>query len=162
MTDKVEFCNLIREHEKPMYHLAFSIVGNDTDAGEVLSESIFRAYKNLNSLKNRDAFKSWILRIVHNTAVELIRKNTRIVPVEETPEIALEGCENHVITKMVLREAINNLKQPYRTAIILYYYDGISIPEIAKITDYSVAAVKQHLSRGRKILREALKEDFKA
>ena len=75
LTDKDAFCEHIRLCENAMYSLAFSIVRNDSDAGEIISESIYRAYKNLDTLKNENSFKPWILRIVHNTAVEMIRKN---------------------------------------------------------------------------------------
>ena len=53
-----------------------------------------------------------------------------------------------------------NGKQPYRTVTILYYYEDLSISEIPKITDTTVIAVKQQLSRARKQLRELLEEDF--
>lgn len=57
MLNKDSFCDLIRLHEKSMYALAFSIVRNDADAAEVISEAIYRAYKNLSSLKDIKSFK---------------------------------------------------------------------------------------------------------
>ncbi len=160
MTEKDEFCKQIRLHEKAMYSLAFSIVRNDSDTGEVISEAIYRAYKNLDSLKNRDAFKTWLLRIVHNTAVEMIRKNANITPVEETPEPVFDSPENDIATRLVLRDAVNNLKQPYRTVVILFYYENLSVSKIAQITGTNIVAVKQQLSRARRMLREILREDF--
>ena len=77
MTDKEEFCENIRLCEKAMYSLAISIVKSDSDAGEIISEAIYRAYKNINSLNSINSFKPWILSIVHNTAVEMIRKKER-------------------------------------------------------------------------------------
>ena len=75
MTEKEEFCENVRACEKAMYALAFSVVKNESDAAEVISEAVYRAYKNLHTLQNKNSFKPWILRIVHNTAVEIIRKN---------------------------------------------------------------------------------------
>lgn len=83
LNNKDEFCENIRQYEKAMYHLAFSLLRNDADAGDVISESIYRAYKNLDTLKHKSSFKAWILQIVHNTAVETIRKNSKVIPVEE-------------------------------------------------------------------------------
>lgn len=60
-----------------MYALALSIVRNTADAADVLSESICRAFKNLDTLKRDSSFRPWILRIVHNTAVEMIRKKRK-------------------------------------------------------------------------------------
>lgn len=160
LTDKDAFCENIRLCEKAMYSLAYSIVRNESDAGEIISESIYRAYKSLDALKNENAFKAWMLRIVHNTAVEMIRKNSKIVPMEETPEMVDDSSENEITTKIALHEAVNNLKQPYRTVVVLFYYENLSVSKIAKITSTNVVAVKKQLSRARKMLREILKEDF--
>lgn len=160
MTDKDTFCDQIRLQEKAMYYLAFSIVKNEADAAEVISEAIFRAYKNLDTLKNIQAFKPWILRIVHNTAVEFIRKNSKTISFDEVEPIS-ESNENKFTASLSVKEAVKSLKQPYRTVIVLYYYEDLSILQIAKITNATTVTVKQRLSRARKQLREILKEDFR-
>ena len=160
LTDKDAFCEHIRLCENAMYSLAFSIVRNDSDAGEIISESIYRAYKNLDTLKNENSFKPWILRIVHNTAVEMVRKNSKTIPMEETPAASDDSPENDIITRLTVHEAVNNLKQPYRTVVVLFYYENLSVSKIAQITSTSIVNVKKQLSRARKMLREILKEDF--
>ena len=159
MIDKENFCEHIRQQENAMYSLAFSVVKNDADAAEIISESIFRAYRKIDTLKNENAFKPWILRIVHNTAVEFVRKNAKIVSME-TIDLVDEDVENHLLTTISLQEAVKSLKQPYRTVVTLYYYEEFSIAQIAKITDTSMVTVKQRLFRARKQLREILKEGF--
>lgn len=160
MTDKDTFCEQIRLCENAMYSLAYSIVRNDSDAGEVISESIYRAYKSLDTLKSEKKFKSWILRIVHNTAVEMIRKNSKNVLTEKLSDIPDSSSENDITIRITVREAVNNLKQPYRTVVILFYYENLSASKIAQITGTNVVTVKKQLSRARKMLREFLKEDF--
>lgn len=160
MTDKNEFCENIRLYEKSMYSLAFSIVKNNADAAEVISESILRAYKNIQTLKKADSFKPWILRIIHNTAVEMIRKNSKIIPIDELNNAVQESNENEIATNLTLKSAVEQLRQPYRTVVVLFYYENLSVSKIAQITDSNAVTVKQQLSRARKMLREALKEDF--
>ncbi len=160
MTAKEEFCEQIKGCEKAMYSLAFSVVKNDADASEIISESIYRAYKNLDSLKINSAFKPWMLKIVHNTAVEFVRKNSKIIYLDEIHS-DFENTENFLTTSISLRDAVESLSQPYRTVIVLYYYENFSISQISKITDLTNAAVKQQLSRARKQLRKILKEDFR-
>lgn len=157
MIEKDEFCECIRQNENAMYSLAYSIVRNDADAAEVLSESVYRAYKNLESIKNPKAFKTWILRIVHNTAVELIRRNSKTVLTYEIPPTPDNECFE---SSFDLRNAVESLKQPYRTVVILFYYENLSISKIAQITDSNSVAVKKQLSRARNMLKESLKEDF--
>lgn len=160
VVDKEEFCDNVRQCERAMYTLAYSIVKNEADAGEIISESIFRAYKNINSLKKKESFKPWMLKIVHNTAVEMIRKNAKITTSDDTDRSVQEGHENNTTTRLIIREAISGLKQPYRTVVILFYYENFSITDIAKITGTNIIAVKQQLSRARKMLKEVLKEEF--
>ena len=161
LTEKDEFCNYIRMNESAMYYLAFSLVGNESDVEDVISESIYRAYKNYHSLKNKKAFKTWMLRIVYNTAVELIRRDSRMVPVEKITDNAGEDIREEITTRIAVREAVESLKQPYRTVTILFYYDNLTIAEIAQVTNTKIVTVKQQLSRSRKMLLEILKEDFR-
>lgn len=161
MESKDAFCENIRACEKSMYHLAFSIMKNTADAGDVVSESIYRAYKNLHTLKADKAFKSWILRIVHNTAVEFVRKNARVVLMDEIDYTDETHYGSEIATRITVREAVENLKQPYQTVVILFYYENLSTIEISRITNASIGAVKKQLSRARKMLLEVLKkEDF--
>ena len=100
------------------------------------------------------------MRIVHNTAVETIRKNSNIIPMEGTPNIPDDSPENDITVRLTVREAVNSLKQPYRTVVVLFYYENLSVLKIAQITSTNMPAVKKQLSRARKMLREILKEDF--
>lgn len=100
-----------------------------------------------------------MLKIVHNTAVEFIRKNSKTVFLEETPSIS-ENDSIDPLTALTLKDAVKKLPQPYRTAVILYYYEDLPISQIAKITNTSAVTVKQRLSRARKQLKIILKEDY--
>lgn len=161
MLSEEEFCAYIKEYEQSMYSVAFSIVKNEADAAEAISEAIYRGYKNLDSLKNRKSFKPWILRIVHNTSVELVRKDTRIVPVESLEENTAYVQDSDIAEKLTIRKAVETIKQPYQTVIILFYYENLSTAQIARITNTNIVAVKKQLSRARKMLFEILKEDFR-
>lgn len=112
-----------------MYYLAQSIVNDKEDASDVVNESILKAYEKLEHLKNEELFKTWILRIVHNTAIEMIRKNKKMVE-----------------------------KQTYREVKILFYYENLSVEEISQITNTNILTVRKQLSMVRKQLKELLKE----
>lgn len=161
MEEKKEFCEKIRQYEASMYAFAYSIVQNEQDAQDVLGEAILRAYSGLETLKSKSSFKPWIFRIVHNVAIEMIRKKKKIVNVEldEGREFAAE--ETDITTRLVLRDSINRLKEPYHTVIWLYYFEDMSVIHIARILQTSPITVRKQLSRARKMLKEILdKEDF--
>lgn len=159
MIDKEEFCNKIKQCEVSMYYLAYSIVKNKDDASDVINESILKAYEKLDKLKNEEVFKSWILRIVHNTAIELIRKNKDVINIEEVNNTLEVKESSDVETKLTLRDAINKLKNPYREVIILFYYEDFSTEKISKITNSNIFTVRKQLSRARKQLKTILKEE---
>lgn len=159
MIDKDTFCRLVRQNEKAMYSVAFSILSNESDAADAISEAIYRAYKSLDTLKNEYAFKPWILRIVRNCAVELVRSNKNLLSIDDV-EVEESSGENDIVTALTLRKAVKQLKQPYKEVVVLYYYEDLSIAQISKITGASVVTAKQQLSRARKMLRDMLMETF--
>ena len=159
MIDKDTFCRLVRQNEKAMYSVSFSILSNESDAADAISEALYRAYKNLDTLKNEYAFKPWILRIVRNCAVELVRSNKNLLSIDDV-EVEESSGENDIVTALTLRKAVEQLKQPYKEVVVLYYYEDLSIAQISKITGASVVTAKQQLSRARKMLREMLMETF--
>lgn len=159
MIDMDSFCRLIKQNEKAMYSVAFSILSNESDAADAISESIYRAYKNLDTLNNIYSFKPWLLRIVRNCAVELVRSNKKLLSIDDF-EIEESSSENEIVTALTLRKAVDQLKQPYREVVVLFYFEDLSIAQISKITGTSVVTAKQQLSRARKMLREMLMETF--
>lgn len=143
-----------------MYAVAYSVVKNEYDAGDVIGEAILKAYSRLDTLKNPEAFKSWIIRIVHNEAIELIRKNKSVMELDAAEHIASNDTESKRTETMDLQAALKTLAQPYSTVITLYYYEGFTVADIAEVTGVTALSVRKQLSRGRKQLRRILKEDF--
>ena len=160
MTNEV-FSALIRENENSMYAVAYSVLKNDNDAADAIGESILRAYSSLDSLKNEKAFKPWLLKIINNTCLETLRKRKITLDIDEQYDIADEKSSEDHSTRLALRDAVESLKQPYRTVVVLYYYENMSIKEISLISGDSVQAVKKQLSRAREMLKKLIrKEDF--
>lgn len=156
-----EFCEKIRLYDDAMYALAFSILRNDQDTADAISESIMKAYCSISQLKNSNAFRPWLLKIVHNTCLEMIRNKHTTVSMDEQNDMEDVSSNPDISTRLVLREAVEQLGQPYRTVVYLFYYENLSILEISKITGGSVIAVRKQLSRARCMLQKSLnKEDF--
>ncbi|MEZ3421743.1 MAG: sigma-70 family RNA polymerase sigma factor [Eubacterium sp.] len=160
MKSNEDFCRNVRLCRNTMYALAFSILKNDCDAADAISEAVLKAYSNINSLKNDKYFKTWILKILQNTCIEMLRKNHAVLDIDEQYDIYDESYTD-TAARLSLRSAVESLKNPYRTVTILYYYEDLPIKDIAKITGCSAAAAKKQLSRARFMLKDILnKEDF--
>ena len=73
MTDE-QFIRAYEMYKNTVYAVIYHYVQNDADAADVIQDSILKAYTNLSQLRNRERFRSWMLSIVHNTAIQYIRK----------------------------------------------------------------------------------------
>ena len=161
MTEKEYFTEQIRACEEKMYLLAVGIVRNEADAADVMQDAILKAYCNLQQLENRRKFQPWILSIVHNTAIEFLRRRRDTVDLDSRFDLAAPPRGVDTATRLTLWAAVQQLNQPYRSVIILYYYENYSVQQIAQVTSATAVTVRQQLSRGRKMLSQLLsKEDF--
>ena len=147
------FCDNIKNLENGMYRLSYSILKNEEDAKDAVQEAIYNAYKNLETLKDKRKFKSWIYKIVANTSFEILRNKKNYIDIEQE-NIPAEKID--IDTNLTLWKAVQGLEQPYRTTITLFYYEDMSIKEISEITGSKVDAVKKQLSRGRDKIKEVI------
>ena len=107
-----------------------------------------------NRKKDKRKFKPWIYKIVTNTSFEILKNTKNYLDIEEE-NIQAEKID--IETNLTLWETVQNLSQPYRTVITLFYYEDMSIKEISKITGNSTDTIKKQLSRGREKIKEVIK-----
>ena len=161
MTDKAYFTEQIRTYESNIYGLAYSILKNEHDAADAMQDAILKAYSNLHTLKDRTKFKSWMLTIVHNTAIEHLRRLRPAVDIDTQYDLAAPLPAVDPETRQTVREAVQQLKLPYREIVQLYYYENYSTGQIAAMLDAPPSTIRQQLFRARKMLAQILnKEDF--
>lgn len=164
--DKEEFAQLVLEATDTMYRVSKSILKRDTDCEEAVSQAIVNAFEHLDSLKKPQYAKTWLIRIVMNECFRISKNNKREQCYEEDVICIGEWKESYDIAYQKndysdLYEALQAIPQIYRTALVLYYMEECSMPEIARIENTSVASVKMRLSRGRKMLKQRLREQDK-
>lgn len=131
------------------------------DFNDLMHDTLIIAFEQFDDLKNREAFLSFLFGIANKVHANFRRKNkpltfSDIKGVENTQDHSFSVDKNFQHDE--LYEALNKLTVEYRTSIILFEIAGFSLKETAEIQDCTVDAVKQRLSRGRKMLLEALSE----
>ena len=150
---------LLECYEK-YYRLAYSYMGNQEDALDVVQESAYKAIRDSKKVENENYISTWIYRIVVNTAIDMLRKrkkegiNTQIedyeMPVEDTysdPDLAV---------------ALDRLKAEERLVITLRYFEELSLEEISDIAGEPLSTIKSRLYRALKKLRVDLEEGTSA
>lgn len=144
------FTDQIKENEKAMYRLAMGLLGNSEDAADAAQEAILAAYQKLPTLRRKESFRPWLMRILTNECYAILRSRKKVVSLEELSQLpAVSGGEEH----LQLWQAVCSLKQQLRAVVVLYYYDGFSGKEIGAILGITEANVKTRLSRARRQLR---------
>lgn len=144
--DEKSFCKLIEQEKIKLYKMAFLYMKNEDDALDVVQETVTKAFIHIKTLKEERYFSTWITRILINTALETIRKNQNIVPINN--QIIENEIANHHEERIDLVSAISQLEEKYKTVIILKYYQDLTVPVISEILQCPQGTVKSNLHRG--------------
>lgn len=152
--DREAFIRLLRRLESELYGLAKSIVRRDEDCADAIQETTLKAYKALSTLQKPQFFKTWLIRILINECNTLLRGRQRTVVMAELPETSAAADYYADSRKFDLREAVDQLEDTLRVAIHLFYFQDLSIKQIAAVLDISEGAVKARLHRARGILAD--------
>ena len=152
--NKEELSELILEYQEELYVLAYSILKNQADAQDAVSECIVRAFENRTSLRKRTSARSWLMKILINVSRSAITKRQKVVlfadpeQYEQEPETA----EDH------LWSVILELPENVRVVMVLYYYEGFLVREISTLLDIPEGTTKTRLSSGRKQLAKWIED----
>jgi RNA polymerase sigma-70 factor (ECF subfamily) len=167
--DVDSFNQLIVRWERPIYALAYRVLGREEDARDVCQDTFLRAYRALPGFKGQAKFSSWLYRIALNLCRDWIRRQQR-APTSQMPEDAdaaelltetgpIESIEDLVARRelsAIVGEAMRTLSEEQRTAIILKEYHGMTFQEIADMQGCPLSTVKTRLYQGLAQVRRQL------
>lgn len=152
---KEQLGTLILDSERQLYSTAKTILFRDQDCADAIQETIVKAFSKIETLKNDKYAKTWLIRILINECYTLLRKSSKLVPLEEAIGVT-EGEADKDYRD--LYRAVNSLKKELRLPVILYYIEGFNVKEIAQILEISEGAVQKRLARARGKLKRDLQE----
>lgn len=169
--DLDSFNQLVVRWERPIYALAYRVIGREEDARDVCQETFLRAFRALRGFKGQAKFSSWLYRITLNLCRDWMRRERR-APVAQSPEgvdlieLAAEREVSESVEDLVWRRelsqavalAMTTLPEEQRTAIILKEYHGLTFQEIADLLDCPLSTVKTRLYQGLTVLRRQLQQ----
>ena len=144
---------------------AWRILGDQIEAEDVAQEAMLRLWRQASDWRAGEArISTWLYRVVHNLCIDRIRKRRPQVPVEDAPEPV--DPDPGVLEKMAQGEraqavanAIKELPERQRQALILRHFEGLSNPEIGEALECSVEAVESLLARARRQLTKKMSEE---
>lgn len=151
---------LLKENYQQMYKTALIYVKNEQDALDVVQETAYKVTMKLDTLKENQYFKTWLIKILIRCAYDVLDKKK---PVEDLNQVSQtkfssesENPNQQQIEHLTLFEAIEKLPLNYQNVVILFYFQDFSIKEIATIVMYPEGTVKYNLHEARKTLKKLL------
>ena len=171
--DSSAFSDLYEATYKSVFYHAQTILKNNEDVEDAVQEAYEQAYMNLDRLKSPEAVASWLNQIVSNISLNKVRgsksrKETFSLDDEDFTfePVALDAdTPDRVLdqkgTEEIIGSFINALPYEQKTTVILYYYDDMSVGDIAKAMGCSAGTVKSRLNYARKSIEKAVREEEK-
>jgi len=137
---------------------------NREDALEVLNDGFLKVFDNIKHFDRNKIFKTWFRQILINTALDLFRKNKRMILTENIDKLEYEYFEEKNIDKLEAEDLLNILKlipEHYSVIFNLYEIEGYKHNEIAEMLNIPESTSRANLSRAKKLLRQIFKKQHK-
>lgn len=158
--DDNAFYELLSERKDQLYKTAFAYVKNKEEAMDIVSDTVYKAYISIKNLKEPSFFNTWLTRILINTSLDSINKNSRVVSFEENISVDIGIISKDDEQLIDLKVAVDKLIGKYKTIVILKYFQDMTLVEIAKILQCPLGTVKTMLHKALGELRLDLEEEL--
>lgn len=168
--DQAALREIIRLHNRRLYRVARSILGNDDEAEDALQETYLRAFVALGGFRGQSSLSTWLTRIAVNEALSRLKARQRpsIVPIDQVdarviafPKLISEAPDperamaQQEIVKLI-EKAIDKLPRDFRVVLVARVIEGMSVEETASVLGVRAETVKTRLNRARALLRKDL------
>jgi RNA polymerase sigma factor (sigma-70 family) len=157
--DKNSFDELYDKYYLMLFRTAYLILGNSYDAEDVTQDAFVSIYVNIKSLKDPDKLKPWMFSILKNSAYKKYKNKKRELPDEEIQlkvDKETYTIEDEFVVKSEIQDALMSLNKKQREVIVLFYYNDLTIKEIASALGVFEGTVKSRLFKARKVLKKEL------
>lgn len=171
--EKQLFGRLVEKYYNDVFRYCYYQTGNEHTAYDCTQETFYHLMRFLGNYKERKHFKSYLIRIALNVCKDYFRKNNARTNKEisysqwtDSPEqetcrantpLSVNGPEQDTLIKISVREGLMHLAENQREVIVLYYYQGYKLREIASLTGVPLSTVKTRLYSGTEKLKQYLK-----
>lgn len=145
---------LVEQKSNVMYRLVYNMLCNSADTEDVVSTAILKAWENRKKLYQSDKAGSWLVRVAMNEAGNIYRARKRLNITDSMPQQEIVENQNDIW------DAVRKLNPRESKVVILYYYEGYSVKEVASMLKIPIGTVKSRLSSARKHLRKYWRDEI--
>ena len=152
-----EYNNAVREFGDHIYRFIYRSIKDSHRADDIVQDTYEKLWRCVSEIEYL-AVKSWLFTSAYNRMIDVIRKDSRLVGVEQYDDSSLYADDDSSDLNELLHRALGRLPAAQRSVILLRDYEGYSYNEISDITGLSESQVKTYIFRGRVSLRSYLEK----
>ena len=159
--DQELYRQLVKRYQDKLLRYAIGLIQDEDKAADIVQQAFIKAFVNLKGFKLKKKFSSWIYRIVHNEAINFIKKQSKEVSLEANGWLkeALKSKTNieqefdQKQTRKQLSACLKQLPLKYRSPLILFYLEEKSYQEVSEVLRIPTGTVGTRINRGKKLIR---------
>ncbi|MCP4309854.1 MAG: RNA polymerase sigma factor [Bacteroidetes bacterium] len=167
--DQEAFSFVVDKYSNMVYTICLRMLTIEADAEDAAQEVFVKVYRSIKGFREKSKFSTWIYRIAYNHCISVIRKKVKVIdlvdemPDEDVNEGDVSGLDliGGKERKHYLQMAIEALPETDAVVVTLFYYDELSLEEIAEVTGMSSGNIRIKLHRSRKKMYQVLSEHLK-
>src|SRR5262245_11548036 len=160
------FEEVYRAHSRRLYGVAVRMLGNPTDAEDLLQEVFLSAHRKLDTFRGDSALGTWLYRLATNLCLDYLRSragrtNQLTEALDDEPGLAdagSRGLADRAVTRMDLERALGKLPEGCRAAFVLHDIEGLEHREVAEVLGIAEGTSKSQVHKARLRLRALLSE----
>jgi len=168
--DKEAFTGLVDSYKDMVYTVCLRMLHTEADAEEAAQDVFIKAYRSIGSYQAKAKFSTWLYRIAYNNCISVIRKRVKMIDlVDDIPEREVDEKEMNGLERLsaeersrYLKMAVESLAETDAVVVTLFYYDQLSLDEIAEVTGLSSSNIRIKLHRSRKKMYQVICEKLKS
>ena len=162
--DRQALGSMVRRYERPLFNVAYRMLGNPDEAADVAQTTFLKAFENLHRFNPEFKFFSWIYRIAINESINQINRRKRLeewVDEAESPGRGPDDMADAGVLSSQVQSALEALSEDHRAVIVLRHFVECSYRQIGEILQVPEKTVKSRLFSARQLMKERLvKEGF--
>jgi RNA polymerase sigma factor (sigma-70 family) len=150
---------------RAMYNISLRIIGNSTEAEDIMQDSFLKAFRNISACRENSAFGGWLKRIVVNQSIDVLREKMKIrfeeenkIPAEAMTEEGPGEVEQFAESAILVKKNIAELPEGYKLILTLYLLEGYDHEEIGQILNIKASTSRSQFARAKQKLLQMLKE----
>lgn len=152
------FLKIFQQYEEDIYRMAFLYVKNQEDALDVVQEVAYQSFKKIHTLKKPEYFKTWLMKITINCAINIVKKNMKVIQLIPEFEEFVGSDDEDIPLSLTLQNLIDTLQEDEKSIVLLRYYQNFTFKEISEVLEIPLGTAKSVLYRALDKLRKEFKE----